>query len=342
MKQPGFFDLSDRYEQLSRDGDPLVRLNEMMDWKIFLPLISRAFDKQRKSTAGRKPYNRLLMFKILVLQSLYNLSDHQAEFQIRDRLSFMRFLNLDLEDKIPDEKTIWSFREVLVQGKVIDKLFSRFERYLEKNGFNAKAGTIIDATIVEAPKQRNSREDNKTIKTGKIPDNFRKNDNKLRQKDIDARWAIKGGKTYYGYKNHTNVDAKNKLIRAYEITPAPTSDISCLNLLLRDNQEEKKVWADAAYHSEVIEEWLKELGYESRIIRSYAPHHPQGSHWDRENSRRAKIRKRIEHGYGFMQNSMKGKFVRTIGMARARAKIGMMNLVYNFCRYEQLSRIGAS
>lgn len=342
MNQPGFFDLSDRYEQLSRDGDPLVKLNEIMDWKIFLPLISRAFDKRRKSATGRKPYNRLLMFKIMVLQSLYNLSDHQTEFQIRDRLSFMRFLNLNLEDKIPDEKTLWSFREVLVQGKVIEKLFDRFERFLEKNGWGAQAGTIIDASIVEVPKQRNNREDNKTIKAGKIPENFTKDENKLRQKDVDARWAIKRGKTYYGYKNHTNVDAKNKLIRAFEVTSAPTSDINCFELLLRDNQKDKKIWADAAYHSEDIEELLKDLGYESRIIRSYGSHHPRGSYWDRENSRRAKIRKRIEHVYGFMQNSMKGKFIRTVGMARAKTKIGMMNLVYNFCRFEQLCRIGAS
>src|SRR5579863_2749413 len=105
--QWGFFDLSTRYEQLSRQGDPLERLNAVVDWKIFLSQINYAFDKTRKSPAGRKPFNRLMMFKIIVLQGLYNLSDAQAEFQIKDRLSFMRFLGLQLGDDVPDEKTIW-------------------------------------------------------------------------------------------------------------------------------------------------------------------------------------------------------------------------------------------
>ena len=168
--QPGFFDLQDRYDQLSQGGDPLERLNKVMEWKQFLPLINRAFDKTRKSAAGRKPYNRVMMFKVLVLQSLYNLSDHQVEFQIRDRLSFMRFLELSLHEKIPDEKTLWSYREVLVNGGVIQKLFQKFNGYLERQGFQAKGGSLIDATLVEVPRQRNSRDENAQIKEGETPE----------------------------------------------------------------------------------------------------------------------------------------------------------------------------
>jgi transposase, IS5 family len=189
----------------SFQGDPLERLNLIVDWKIFLALINRAFDKARKSPAGRKPFNRLMMFKILLLQGLYNLSDAQTEYQVKDRLSFMRFLGLSLGDTLPDEKTIWAYREVLTETGMLKRLFNRFDRYLSEKGLFAELGHIVDASIVEVPKQRNSRGENAEIKAGGTPESFKENLNKLRQKDIDARWAIKSGKTYYGYKDHVNI-----------------------------------------------------------------------------------------------------------------------------------------
>ena len=102
MSQPGFFDLDNRYESISKLGDPLEVLDQAIPWETFRPVLSKALRKFKKSNAGRKPYDSVFMFKILVLQSLYNLSDDQTEFQIRDRLSFMRFLGLDFEGKVPD------------------------------------------------------------------------------------------------------------------------------------------------------------------------------------------------------------------------------------------------
>lgn len=338
-------DLSTRYEKLSAYGDPLERLNEVIDWKIFVHLLSAAFRKnriKRKSNAGRKPLNRLMMFKVLVLQQLYNLSDPQMEYQLRDRLSFIRFVGLSLEDDVPDEKTIWAYREFLTQAKVLEKLFLKFERYLEKSGYGAACGTIVDASIISAPKQRNSRDDNKRIKEGKIPENFEQNHYRLRQKDCDARWTVKNGQHYFGYKSHINVDMKYKLIRAFDVTSASSADIRSFENLLVDNQKDKRVWADSAYYSEEMEETLSTLGFESRMIRRYGKHFPQGSAHDREMTRRAKLRKRVEHVFGFMENSMGRKVVRTIGIARARFKIGMMNLAYNICRFEQLERLGVA
>lgn len=341
--QPGFFDLSDRYEQLSSHGDPLERLNTLIDWKLFEPLIRRAFDKQRKSAAGRKPYNRLMMFKVLVLQSLYNLSDAQVEYQIRDRLSFMRFLGLDLEDKVPDEKTLWSYREVLVQSKMIDRLFARFNAYLDKQGFSAETGMIVDASIVEAPKQRNNRDDNKAIKSGETPVSFTKNPHRHRQKDVHARWTMKGGKTYYGYKDHIMIDVKHKLVRSYQVTPASTGDIKCLGKLIHGQPNtDRKLWADGAYDSVKTDTLLKRYQIVNRVT-----YRTKAGEWlsepqRRENKRRAKIRKRVEHVFGFIENSLGGKFIRTIGIHRAKAKIGLMNLVHNLCRYEQLHRLGVA
>ncbi len=136
------------------------------------------------------------MFKLLLLQHLYGLSDYQVEFQVRDRLSFMRFLGLSVGAKVPDEKTLWSFREVLVNGKVITKLFNLFRLQLEKKGFAAKTGSMVDACIVEAPRQRNTREENQQIKAGQQPETWKnKSVHVLRQKDTDARWTKKVMKT---------------------------------------------------------------------------------------------------------------------------------------------------
>lgn len=340
--QLGFFDLLNRYEGISAEGDPLERLDKAVKWKIFLPLINRAFERERKSESGRKPYDRLMMFKLLVLQSLYNLSDHQVCYMAQDRLSFMRFLKLGISKKVPDEKTLWSYREVLTQGKVVEKLFKRFEIHLSKQGLKASCGSLVDATLVEVPRQRNSKEENAQIKTGEIPERIQENTHCARQKDVDARWVKKGGENYFGYKGHVNVDAVHKLIRSYEVTHAAAADIHSLEGLLKQTEKdgnEKKVWADGAYYSEDMEKHLSELGYQSRIIRRYSKWYPMGCELHRENSRRAKIRKRVEHIFGFMENSMGRKFIRTVGLARAKTKIGLMNLIYNICRYEQITRL---
>jgi len=198
----------------------------------------------------------------------------------------------------------------------------------------------VDASLVEAPKQRNSRAENAEIKTGKCPRSWEENPAKKRQKDCEARWTIKSGKTYYGYKTHINIDVKHKLIRAYQVTAANSGDKAQLNTLLAAvPHNAQEVWADGAYFSEKQEQHLKANHYRSYII-NRTKKFPSHSVIVRENSRRSKIRKRVEHVFGFMQNSMKGKFIRCIGLARATLKIGLMNLVYNVCRYEHLTRLG--
>lgn len=336
-------DLSARYEKLSAYGDPLERLDVVVNWQVFEPLLRSAFRKagrQRKSAAGRKPMNRLMMFKVLVLQQLYNLSDPQMEYQIRDRLSFIRFLGLSLSDPVPDEKTIWAYREVLVSEGMIEKLFARFEVELGRQGYGASCGTIVDASLVKAPTQRNTREENAQIKAGEVPEGFKSNHYRLRQKDCDARWTVKRGQSHYGYKLHVNVDMKHKLIRRFEVTPASTADNQCFESLLEPGVRDRRVWADSAYYSEKQEGRLAALGYDSRVVRRYLSHYPSTSAMAREMSRRSKLRKRVEHVFGFMVNSMGGKFVRTIGLTRAHFKVGMMNLVYNLSRFEQLERLG--
>jgi IS5 family transposase len=124
---------------------------------------------ESKSTAGRKPIGVMVMFRMLVLQSLYNLSDGQVKYQVRDRLSFTRFLGLGIEDGIPDDTTLCLFRETLAKAGLVEKLFERFRRHLEAKGYIARGGQMVDTTIVPVPKQRNSRDENDEVKAGKTP-----------------------------------------------------------------------------------------------------------------------------------------------------------------------------
>ena len=202
MGQMGFFDLSQRYEGLDRKNDPLATLSVLVPWETFRPLLHAALSAhglrtpaaQRKSAAGRKPWDKVVIFKALVVQALYDLSDEQMEFQLRDRLSFMRFLGLGLADPVPDANTIWSFREALKRAGAVDALFARFDTTLRQAGYLAMGGQIVDASIVAAPKQRNTEAEKAAIKAGRIPEGWAEKPAKLRQKDRDARWTTRAGR----------------------------------------------------------------------------------------------------------------------------------------------------
>lgn len=339
MAQPGFFDLDNRLESISRLGDPLEVLNRSIPWETFRPVLVKALRKFRKFNAGRKPYDSVLMFKILILQSLYNLSDDQTEFMVPDRLSFMRFLELDLEAPVPDAKTLWLFRETLAQKGVIDKLFRKFNRYLDREGYIARQGQIVGATLVPVPIQRNTRDDNANLKSGEVPASWQDNPNKLRQKDTDARWTQKNGKSYYGYKNHVHADRKHKLVRNYEVTHAAVHDSQMLARILDTRNTGAPVWGDSAYRSKETDAHLKERNFKNQLHYKGYRHKPLSEARQRINRKRSSIRCLVEHIFGFQQNSLGGKLVRSIGLIRAKAKIGLMNLAYNLRRYLYLEKL---
>ena len=260
-----------------------------------------------------------------------------TEYLIRDRISFMRFLDLELEDPVPDANTIWLFREALAQAGLIDRLFERFGQHLEAEGY-IPGGQIIDATIVSVPKQRN-KEENEAIKAGKTPEGWEQQPAKNAQKDKDARWTKKNDASFYGYKNHLGVDKAHKLIRKWDATDAAVHDSQKLDDVLDLSNTGKGVWADSAYRSVQIEAGLKEKGLQSRIHRRAARDRAPSERQKSANTTRSKVRARVEHVSGQQQSSMGGKIVRTIGIARARFKIGMMNLGYNIRRLVQLERM---
>lgn len=336
MLQSGFFDLQDRFAKLDQLGDPLQALNKVVDWSVFEPILAKGLMKEKKSNAGRPSFDTLLMFKVLILQSLYNLADAQTEFQIRDRFTFLRFLGLTPESRIPDEKTVWLFRESVKARGLYDELFKTFTRFLEAQGFEAKRGTVIDARIVEVPKQRNSRSENATIKEGLMPAAWEKHTAKKAQKDIEARWTQKRGQNYYGYKNHIAIDAQHKFIRRFDVTPAHVHDSQCFERLLDRQNSDPAVYADSAYRSEDQERLLKRRGFKDRVHHRVWANQTLTKRERRENRSRSRVRARVEHVFGHQVKSMRQTVVRGIGLARIRTRMALTNLAYNMSRLAQL------
>jgi IS5 family transposase len=330
MVRTGLFDLEFRCRELEKNGDPLVKINQVVAWEEFRDVLEKAREKDRKSEAGRKAFDVILMFKILILQSLYNLSDDGIEYQIRDRISFMRFLGLNIDERVPDAKTIWLYREQLSELNLIKELFERFDLYLSNNGFKAQKGQIVDANIVPVPVQRNSKEQNERIKAGEVPSEW--NQNTRRQKDPDAQWTKKHGKTYYGYKNHISIDVKHKLIRSYAVTNASVHDSQVFEPLLDKENTNKSVYADSAYRSKKNSQVLKDSGFRNRV-------HAAGCRWKKltmlerlRNRIKSRTRARIEHVFGVQLKVAKSVIIRVIGHLRVAAKIGLRNLAYNIFR----------
>src|SRR5690349_8862464 len=189
--QPGFFDVDERLKRLSNLGDELETYAGTVDFEMFRPELDMALGYSDGAEGGRPPYDPVMMFKILVVQAHNNLSDERAEYLINDRLSFMRFLGLGLSDRVPDARTIWLFREKLTRAGAIQPLFDRFDTMLRAGGYIAMSGQIVDASLVAAPRQRNTQAEKDDVRAGRVPEGWRRKPAKLRHKDRDARWTVK-------------------------------------------------------------------------------------------------------------------------------------------------------
>ena len=308
-------------------------MESIINWEAFRPIIEHTIKEEPKGPGGRPPYDSILKFKMMILQRLYNISDEQLEYQVNDRLSFMRFLDLTIADDVPDCNTIRYFRDTLISKGVIEKLFKAFDEMLRAKGYITQEGSIIDASFVEVPKQRNTRDENKQIKEGKTPEGWDdpEHKNKVPHKDIDARWTKKNHQSYYGYKDHVKVDAKSKLITKYKVTDASVHDSQPLKDLLDETDKGETVHADSAYTGQ--DDLLKEKEVLSEICEKGCRYKKLTDEQLGNNRIKSKIRARVEHVFGFIENSMNGSFIRTIGLKRARGVIGLMNLTYNMRRF---------
>ena len=353
MQQGGFFDFDDRLRRLSDLGDQLEAYGSVVDFEIFRPELEAALAYSDGARGGRPPYDPVLMFKVLVIQAQNNLSDERAEFLINDRLSFMRFLGLSLGERVPDARTIWAFRERLTRAGAIERLFDRFDRAVRAAGYIPMSGQIVDATLVAAPKQRNTTAEKADIKAGRVPAAWKKRPAKLRQKDRDARWTVKFSKAKpradgtipvdiaiptFGYQNHVSIDRRHGLIRKWAVTDAAAYEGRMLRRGLLDKTNfGASVWADTAYRSKANEAFMENHGFTSRVHRKKPKGRPMPEPTRRANARKSTVRSRVEHVFAVEKCRM-GLTVRGIGLARATTKIGMVNLVANMKRLIWLNR----
>ena len=356
--EPGLFDIDERLKRLSDLGDQLLAFAKVVDFEIFRSELLRALAYSEGPLGGRPPFDPVAMFKILVIQAANNLSDERAEFLINDRLSFMRFLGLSLSDRVPDARTIWLFREKLTKAEAIKPLFERFDAALRGAGYIAMGGQIVDASLIAAPKQRNTEGEKKAIKEGRIPEDWKTNPAKLSHKDRDARWTVKFSKAkarpdgsvppvdiaipVFGYQNHVSIDREYGLIRRWDATDAAAYEGARLREgLLDKSNTASAVWADTAYRSKANEEFLEKNGFVSRIHRKKPPGRPMPDTTRRANAIKSKVRSGVEHVFAVQKDKME-LFIRTVGIARATIKIGMANLVFNLKRFVYLDRLAAA
>lgn len=309
-------------------GDPLTQIESYIDFAALAAEVDAIAPRPLSPRGGRPPYPTETMVRIVVLKRLYNLSDEQMEYQLLDRMSYKRFCALSDATNIPDRTTVWTFENRIGEAGA-KALFDGVSAQLLKRGFIARGGQIIDATLVPAPKQHNSRGDKELIDKDAMPVGWKPA--KRRQKDIDATWTKKHGKSHFGYKLSINVDKQYKFIRKIETDTASTHDSQHFDNVFDASNTSRDLYADRGYPSEAREAWLKKNGCRNQIQRKGKRNTPLSKCQQRRNHRIAKTRARVEHVFAAIEQ-MGGKLIRTVGQARANFAMTMMAACYNLKR----------
>lgn len=345
--QENLFEEEITLQALSSMGNPLEELVHYVDFEMFRPTLEDVLIKKDcKTAAGRPQYDAVLIFKVIFLQRYYGLGDEQIQYQIIDRTSFRNFLGIHTVDEVPDEKTVWHYRNKLSKKGTFDTLFADFRKKLDDCGLRFTEGKIIDASFVEAPKQRNTREENQQIKNGDgdklwqpvegdSAKEVKRKKHKRAHKDIHARWTKKRNEVHYGYKKHVKADKKTKLIETYHTTDASVHDSQVVEPLLEESDKGQDLLLDAGY--EGTGDVIKKHGMNPVICEKGHRNHPLTDEQKANNRIKSKKRCRIEHIFGFIENAMHGSFVRSIGEIRAEASVALTCLVYNVFRYVQIN-----
>ena len=283
--------------------------NLMVDWEGLDELLNKYI---KHKSGGRPPYPLLLLLKMHLLQIWYGLSDEQTEFQCNDRLTFKKFLNLGIEDKIPDSTTLENFRHALTESKITDYLVEYLDKCCVENGLIKKEGTLVDATFIKA--------------------NCRPHTNKDKNSDIDAEWGHKG----FGYKTTVNVDKESKLVRKISTAPNNVSEArEFKNILVGDEQE---VFADKGYDRLMVRNILRtrkikqRIMYQTRRSKSGKPATPHPVQKEAFNQSSARIRARVEHVFAFWKYVFKGTRARYRGLERVAGQMMSLTLAYNLRR----------
>ncbi|AUH49359.1 IS5/IS1182 family transposase [Chromobacterium sp. ATCC 53434] len=323
-------------QKIDHLGDPLVEIEKHINFAALAAEVDRVAPRPVSQQGGRPPFPTETMVRILVLKRLYNLSDEQMEYQLLDRMSYQRFCGLGQAVNIPDRTTIWTFENRIGETGA-RALFDGVSAQLLKQGYIARGGQIIDATLVPAPKQHNSSDEKMLLDQGATPADWKPA--KRRQKDQDASWTKKHGKSYFGYKLSVNVDNKYKLIRKFKTDTASTHDSQHFDNVFDTSNTSRDVYADRGYPSEARGAQLAQDRFRNRIQRKGHANKPLSECQQQRNHRIAKVRARVEHVFA-MIDQMGGKLVRTIGQPRANFALTMMATCYNLKRLVFLRKAG--
>lgn len=329
------FASDERERKLDRIGDPLAALDATVDFVAIANDVAARLPKADYSKGGRPPFSVLLIVKLLVLKQLYNLSDDQLEYQALDRVTFQRFLGLQSSSRIPDSKTIWAYQQDLMKVGAAPVIAAAVHKQLAVAGYLARNGQLIDATIIHAPVQHFTKDEKATLDRGEIPEDWSRA--KRAQKDLDAKWTKKHGKSHHGYKAHTSADVRHKLVRKCTVTNAAVHDTNHFEDLLDETNTSREVSADKGYVDGKREARLTEAGWRVKVQRKAKPGKKLGARQKGRNTTIARIRARVEHVFaGFSQ--MGGQQVRTIGVKRAEFQITLKWAVYNLKRWTSMRK----
>jgi len=329
--QFSFFNEPERMEKITKLGDPLEQLNRIVNWKIFEPVLEEAIPREKSEKGGRPPIENLLAFKTLVIKRLYNLSYDQTEFQINDRISFMRFLGLVIGDRIPDAKTIWHYENLLSKSEAGKALFDLFFAAIAERGYITRTGSIVDVSFIEAPRRKNTKEQREAMKKGETPEEWAdpEHPQKMMQRDTDATWTKKGNEAHFGYKDNVKVDLESKFIVDYNVTTACTNDLKGSEELF--DEHDNVAYGDSAFAALELPE-----GVENRISEKAQRGHPLTEEQKESNHQKAKLRCRVEHVFAGMVQMVGGTTLRCKNQVRATFNISMLNLLYNMRRLVSL------
>lgn len=316
LKRTGQLGFSDAAVPPGRGHHPaLERVQRLVDWAGLERVLAGLRDE---SGPGRPGYRPLVLFKALLLQAWYGLSDADLEYRLGDSLAFGRFVGLSLEDAVPDHTTLCRFRNALIAQRLLERLFGELDRQLEAAGLVLKAGVLLDATLIEAAAGRR--------RPGEA------------SPDPDAAYVKRQDKpgASFGYKAHVGVDQGSGLIRALVTTPANVNDTVPADLLIRG--DEKAVYADMAYDTKARRQRLHAAGVKARIMHRPNRHHPQlPPRLARLNRLIARRRAAVETTFATWKRRMGLVRARYLGLAKTAAQVTLVAIAFNLRRAASLS-----
>jgi transposase, IS5 family len=316
-KQATFFDMA--IQQRGAANQALEIITREVDFSEAERQVESTY-----SSIGRPAHRVGVLLRVMILQHLYNLSDPAAEEQIKDRLSFQKFIQLDSQDSVPDETTICRFRNRLIECKLHEQLLEKLNKQLEERGYIVKRTTLVDATIVESSRKR---PDVEAVRDGTAPDK-------------DASYTYKANRSFYGYKAHVSCDGEHQLIRRAIISTARTQDCHVFEPVIPEDTG--VVYADKMYDTKENQSWLKERGIRSSILKKGA-HHIKLSREDHEmNHKNGQVRRNIERVFGHLKQWQGYRNVRYLGLARNQLELTLKAVAYNLKRLVKIMEVSGA